>query len=104
MDREIEFRAFIREGDEDIMTYNLAFDEYGIINDQLGSVPTLMQFTGLKDKNGKDIYEGDIVEKLTYPRDVFEVKFTGGAFTIARYIPSQCKVIGNIYQNPELLK
>jgi uncharacterized phage protein (TIGR01671 family) len=88
--------------------------------------PEPMQFTGLKDKNGKDIYEGDIIKKkyLLYLLDgtkeeviyIGEVIFSQGAFMISKCAhynwhidtPSgsikEWEVIGNIYENPELLK
>ena len=68
----------------------------------------LMQFTGLKDKNGKEIYEGDIFKKSNY---FYQVVFEDGMFgvwtknygwkvlTKFKFI----EVIGNIYENPELL-
>ncbi len=76
----------------------------------------LMQYTGLKDKNGKEIYEGDIV-KYVYILDgndntkVEQVIFTRGKFTTR---PDECEcinsiaeenveIIGNIYENPSLL-
>lgn len=67
-----------------------------------------MQFTGLIDKNGKEIYEGDIV---TTPKGNCAVTFELGCFytiTISRYRlggwESNCiEIIGNIYENPELL-
>jgi len=72
----------------------------------------LMQFTGLQDKNGKEIYEGDIVEGSTqddYPRSV--IGFEDGSFVIQQAPLAKWKVshfeltiIGNIYENPELLK
>jgi len=68
-------------------------------------------FTGLHDKNGKEIYEGDIV---AYNKDyggdkTFEVEYKKGGFTIQNALIGVCKqesleVIGNIYENPELLE
>lgn len=79
------------------------------------SIP-IMQFTGLIDMNGKDIFEGDI---LKLPNGSFvDVRFESGCFEILNEplsydfdseIPIKCypshyaEVIGNIYENPELL-
>lgn len=70
----------------------------------------LMQFTGLKDKNGKEIYEGDILEyverdwnKLKDLTVRCDVVFEDGAFKPS-IDPENSEVIGNIYENPELLK
>lgn len=74
----------------------------------------LMQFTGFKDKNGVEIYEGDIVR---VEDTTFKVIFEDGAFVPAFYdyandrfvsthwsSNSLTETIGNIYENPELLK
>lgn len=69
----------------------------------------LMQFTGLKDKNGVDIYEGDVIKVEGYPDIITEVIFSKGMFTgkISNYlymVCDICNIIGNIYENPELIK
>lgn len=82
-----------------------------------GDIFTLGQFTGLRDKHGVAIYEGDIVRKQIY-EGYFgncRVSFDRGAF-ICRHAPDDStywrrysiderdiEVVGNIYDNPELV-
>jgi hypothetical protein len=74
-------------------------------------------FIGIKDKNGKEIYEGDIMvyPEESKPRNLFEVMFDGGCFVancknrsyfkyIREFIIDPVEIIGNIYENPELLQ
>ncbi len=64
----------------------------------------LMQFTGLHDKNGVEIYEGDILEHDLKMMTSFVMEWDAEKAMFTQYHPKYTiEVIGNIYENPELL-
>ena len=75
---------------------------------------TVGQFTGLLDKNGKKIFEGDIVDILTENEKIGVVAYEDGGFLVnadgfcvdfhSNINGTDLEVIGNIYDNPELLE
>ena len=137
--REIKFRAWLADPSEPydgVMFYDVGFmppDEFLCDGDWIDTQDgclTHEQYTGLKDKNGKEIYEGDIIAirytgglKLNQimSKDVvswgiydigcngMEYSFTvNGPYVNDEYLYNQMneglvEVIGNIHENPELL-
>jgi len=129
MTREIKFRAWDKPNKR-MCYFNNGFiqnNEYDIwhldaVNDcdNICDVPCednieLMQFTGLKDKNGKEIYEGDIIKDDENYQGVVEWNedYVGWNYYdkhVEEHLDFQCvgenhlEVIGNIYENKELIE
>ncbi len=125
--REIKFRGYNEESKKWIYGYYVKFDDLHFIipkNSKLSEFPTdsdmvvvpesIGQFTGLKDKNEIEIYEGDIVDWPNYEgRLLYFVEFLNGRFglNLSRdgfgldlEISKKCEVIGNKFEHNHLLK
>jgi len=115
--RNIKFRVFSKK------VKGMVFLEHAvyIVDDKIHPKNNyvLMQYTGVKDKNGIEIYEGDIV-KITIDRSIFcddiaKICFKHGCFKLCSVdfedessehikYSGYTEVIGNMYENPELLE
>lgn len=116
--REIKFRAWDKDKN---MFYQKEIDNrlwFVMENDEEIKYPLdaeiacghwdIMQFTGLKDKNGKEIYEGDYCKQIfscNIQEGIVKIESTRGT-TIGGFPawPHNIEIIGNIYENPELLE
>ena len=125
--REIKFRAWLKEKKEmidnarpDFFCKQLHYlrgnsaggqDVLGVSTEDI----ELMQYTGLKDMREKEIYEGDVLSngndekpyKVIFENGSFRAEFEGDfeeySFYLIDIVAQHCEIVGNIYQNPELL-
>ena len=129
MKRKIKFRAWgfpigKTSGEKEMFFVDSYYwEEWGCsgynLEECMKDDDVLMQYTGLKDKNGKEIYEGDILNRITkgYGNERIIVKYgqdcvnaegdsedQAYGYNVSQYFALDSEVIGNIYQNPKLIK
>lgn len=120
--REIKFRVYIKSLKKIEAVREISFGGKEILGIRVSSFITdsyitemdyeLMQYTGLKDKNGKEIYEGDILKDIKTEK-ISQIYWNGitASFKLKGEIGEDnelfdvhgSEIIGNIYENPELL-
>lgn len=125
MSREIKFRAWsprvTKQGDKFIGAFT---DVHAILKegrlistDFIDDYIVFQEYTGLKDMNGNEIYEGDITQwNGDQETGTFEVKFLSGHFSAGGPLHlswsidhvtlqvNNLEIIGNVYENPELME
>jgi uncharacterized phage protein (TIGR01671 family) len=126
----LKFRAYDKKEKKWLMGYDMPnlggfslFGELVLLGEWSGVLDTylfdrlghkaedlvVMQYSGLTDKDGKEIYGGDIIED--FAEGLREVEFVDGGFWLSEpymkhYMPDKenRKIVGNVWDNPELLK
>ena len=125
--REIKFRAWDKalkswtnySIDDDLLMF---YDKHAECweTDQEGERFIVCQYTGLKDNEDREIYEGDIVKAISFARwigvvkysdenqafifDDLDKKYRGKSTVFMNQFDDGFEILGNIYENPELLK
>ncbi len=112
--RKIKFRAWDKKNKKFVNGKDVSEDRIPTKSTKQGfklmTSFVLMQYTGLKDKNGKEIYEGDIVNYHKSDIEGNVVTFKYGMFYLINdslhhyFCSGNLEVIGNIYENKELLQ
>ena len=122
--REIKFRAWHKEKKiiGEVLGIDILHKEIFFSNEDVDCYEhsdfkdiELMQYTGLKDMREKEIYEGDILfesfgekyYKVVFENGSFRAEFEGDfeerSFDLIDVVAQSCEIVGNIYENPELL-
>lgn len=125
--REIKFKAWDKDRKK-WTNYSIADDLPRFYDKHTGFWKTdkegkrfiLCQYTGLKDKNNREIYEGDVIKAISFARwigvveysdenqafifDDLDKKYRGESTVFMNQFDDGFEIIGNIYENPELLE
>jgi uncharacterized phage protein (TIGR01671 family) len=122
MKREIEFRVFVNLEMQNVASIDFINQEVQTVDGDISSFEfvALMQYAGLKDKNGTKIFEGDIVRIFSLEGAPFgcivwdkcftsyrindNAKYQFGGESVCELTAKYFIVAGNIYENPELLE
>ena len=108
--REIKFRIWDINARKWLKSFNIDLLDIPKFN-----LAEVNQYIGLKDKNEKEIYEGDILSdgnndkpyKVIFENGSFRAEFEGDfeeySFDLIDVVAQGCEIVGNIYENPELL-
>ncbi len=126
--REIKFRAWVKDRKAifEVISIDYVSKKVTYIVERTGHLLNirhdkfndveLMQYTGIKDKDNKEIYEGDILfesfgeryYKVVFENGSFRAEFKGDfeeySFDLIDVVAQGCEIVGNIYENPELIK
>jgi hypothetical protein len=126
--REIKFRAWVKDRKAifEVVLINYVTKKVTYLLERVGHLLSirdakfndveLMQYTGLKDKNNKEIYEGDILfesfgeryYKVVFENGGFRAEFKGDfdehSFDLIDVVAQGCEVVGNIYEDSELME
>lgn len=126
--REIKFRAWVKDRKAifEVISIDYVSKKVTYIVERTGHLLNirhdkfndveLMQYTGIKDKDNKEIYEGDILfesfgeryYKVVFENGSFRAEFKGDfeeySFDLIDVVAQGCEIVGNIYENSELIK